>query len=192
VNTSIIARNYADTLLELARREGGEEIVDRYAEALSEVTGVIADEPRVRRFLESPRIDGDAKKDALRASFAGRVPERFLRFLYIVVDKRRESLMEAIGDAYQALVDEARGRVRAEVALPQEPDEAMRQSVVRALEQRSGRTVVARFVVDPALLGGVRIRIGDEILDGSIRRQMARMRRRLLEADLPPAQVATS
>jgi len=192
VNASIIARNYAETLLALARREGGEEMVDRYAASLADVTDVIREEPRVRRFLESPRIDGEGKKQAIRASFAGRVPEPLLRFLYVVVDKRREALLGEIGDAYEQLVDEARGRVRAEVSLPREPDDAMRTSVIRALEQRSGRSVVAQFVVDPALLGGVKIRLGDEILDGSVRRQIARLRRRLLEVDLPPAQVATS
>jgi F-type H+-transporting ATPase subunit delta len=182
---TIIARNYAETLLELARRQGTEATVDEYASALDEVVSLLEAEPRVRAFLETPRVDTATKKRALRASFQGRVPELFLRFLLVVVEKRRQTLIGQIAREYRALVDEARGRVRADITLAREPDEALEREIVATLERQLGKTVVASFAVDPDLVGGVVIRIGDRILDGSIRRRVSDLRRRLLRVSLP-------
>jgi len=185
VGPSIIARNYAETLLALARKHGGEPAVDEYGRAIDSVATLLAEEPKVRRFLESPLIEPDAKKQALQATFAGRVPELFLRFLLIVVDKRRQALLGEIAAQYHALVDEQRGVVRAEVVLAFAPDAELEREIAEALERRVGRAVLPRFHVDPTLIGGVLIRIGDRVFDGSLRRRTALLRRRLLEAPLP-------
>jgi F-type H+-transporting ATPase subunit delta len=177
----IIARNYAETLLTLARRQGGEETVDAYGQAMYEVADLLRAEPAVRQFLETPRVDAEAKKRAIRASFSGRVPEHFLRFLLVVVEKRRQALLPAIAEEYRTLVDEARGRIRADIAVAR-PDPVLEGEIVAALERRYGKTVIPTFRVDPALVGGVLIRVEDQILDGSFRRRVAGLRRRLLEA----------
>lgn len=183
----IVARNYADTLLALARKQGGVEAVHEYSRAIEQVTEVLRNEPRVRHFLETPRVSAEAKKEALRASFGGRVPEMFLRFLLVVVEKRRQALLLEIAVAYHQRVDELLGRVRADIALAQEPDEPLRDELVRALEGRLGRTVVPTFRVDPSLIGGVVIRVGDEVYDGSLRHQLTALRRRLYEVHVPHA-----
>jgi F-type H+-transporting ATPase subunit delta len=187
---TIIARNYAETLYALASRHGGDATVDEYGEALEEVTDLLQREPLVREFLETPRIDGEAKKRALRASFGGRVPDLFLRFLLIVVEKRRQGILQEIAREYLALVDEARGRVRADVTLARRPDATLEREIVASLERRLGKKVIATFTVDPTLIGGIVIRAGGEILDGSLKRRAAGLRRRLIEARLPAASPA--
>lgn len=177
---SIIARNYAETLLELARRSGGDQAIDAYGSALDEVGELLRREPRVRDFLETPRVTTDERKRAVRAAFEGRVPEPFLRFLLVVIEKRRQALLGRIATEYSALVDELRGRVRAQVTMAREAEPALRQEVVAALQKRLDRTVVATFDVDPALLGGVVVRVGDQLYDGSLRRRITGLRRRML------------
>jgi F0F1-type ATP synthase delta subunit len=88
---TIIARNYAETLLTLAQGEGGDRAVDAYGSALDEVAELLRQEPRIREFLETPRVSTDERKRAIRGTFEGRVPEPFLRFLLVVVDKRRQT-----------------------------------------------------------------------------------------------------
>jgi F-type H+-transporting ATPase subunit delta len=184
---TIIARNYAETLLELAARHGGERTVDEYAEAIEEVADLLEREPLVREFLETPRVDIEGKKRALQASFGGRVPDLFLRFLLLVVEKRRQGVLREIAEQYHLLVDEARGRVRAEVQLARPADAKLQREIVASLERRLGLTVIPTFAVEPALIGGIVIRVGGEVLDGSLRRRAAGLRRRLIEAKIPAA-----
>ena len=178
----IIARNYAETALELARRTGGEAEVDSYGLALEEVAALLRDEPRIRQFLETPRVTTEERKRAIRASFQGRVPEPLLRFLLVVVEKRRQALLEEIAAEYAVLVDERRGRVRAHVTVARAADPALQKEIVASLEKRLGKTVVPTFHTDPALVGGVLIRVGDQLYDGSIRRRIAGLKRRMMAA----------
>ncbi len=183
--SSIIARNYAGTLLALAHRQGGDATVDEYGVAIEQVADLLHREALIREFLETPRVDVEAKKSALKASFQGRIPEIVLRFLLVVMEKRRQGALRGIAAEYHQLVDEERGRVRAEVTLAREPGAELRREIVESLEQRLGRTVLATFQVDPSLGGGIVIRAGGEILDGSLRRRTAGLRRRMLEAHIP-------
>jgi F-type H+-transporting ATPase subunit delta len=187
VGPQIIARNYAETLFALAKRHGGQQGIEEYLRAVDEVAELLRQEPRVREFLESPRVDVEAKQRALRASFAGRVPEMFLRFLLVVVEKRRQGLLREIAEAFHALVNEAYGRVPATITLAQAPDPALQQEIVAALQQRLGKVVVPTFHVDPELIGGLVVRVGDQILDGSLRSRLGALRRRMLAASLPQA-----
>jgi F-type H+-transporting ATPase subunit delta len=183
--STIIARNYAETLLTLAQRNGGDAAVDQFGVAIEEVAELLRREPLVRDFLETPRVDLEKKKAALEASFRGRVPDLFLRFLVVVVEKRRQALLQEIAAQYHVLVDEARGRLRAEITLAAPADEALEREIVGSLERRFGKQVVPTFEVDPSLIGGIVVRVGDEILDGSLGRRVAGLRRRLLETRLP-------
>ncbi len=181
---SVVARNYAETLLALANR-GGPGAVDEFDRAMAEVAGILEREPRVREFLETPRVDADAKKHALRASFGGRIPDPLLRFLLVVVDKRRQAILREIAAGYHDLVDQIHGRVRARITLAEPPDDALRTEIVRALEQRLGKEVLPSWETDREMVGGVIVRVADQILDGSVRARLTALRRRLLLTELP-------
>jgi F-type H+-transporting ATPase subunit delta len=185
VGPTIIARNYAETLLALAERHGGQATAEAYARAMDEVAELMRREPRVREFLETPRIGSEEKQRVLRDAFSGRVPEHFLRFLLVVVQKRRQALLPAIAEEFHALLDEVQGRVRAEVTVATEPAPDVQREIVASLERKLGRTVVASFRVDAAILGGVVVRLGDRVIDGSLRRRVSDLRRQLMRARLP-------
>lgn len=181
---SVVARNYAETLLTLAQRSGPG-TVDEFDRAIADVATMLEREPRIREFLNTPRVDAEAKKQALRASFGGRVPDPLLRFLLVVVDKRRQGILPEIAAGYHDLVDQIHGRVRARITLAEPPDDALRAEIVRALEKHLGKQVVASWETDRDMVGGVVIRVGDQILDGSVRSRLAALRRRLMAAELP-------
>ena len=182
---TIIARNYAETLLALATSSGGDAAVDEYGRALDDVAELLRKEPRIREFLETPRVTTEERKQAMRATFQGRVPEPFLRFLLVVIDKRRQTLLREISTEYNTLVDALHGRVRAHITLARDGDPQLQADVVAALEKRLGQTVVATFAFDPALVGGVLIRVRDQLYDGSLRRRISAMRRRLMGVVIP-------
>ena len=185
MRAEIIARNYAETLLTLAERQGpgGPE---SFGAALDDLASLLRADARTRQFMETPRVSPDEKKAALRKALDGRAPEMFVRFVMVLADKRRQALLPEIAAAYRDLVDERMGRARVQVTISHAPDEALQAEIGNALADRLGKTVIPTFTVDPDLLGGMVVRVGDQILDGSLRTRAAHLRRRLLATELPP------
>lgn len=190
MRSEIIARNYAETLLSLAERHGGPGGLEAFGQAADTLAALLQADPRMRQFLETPRVSADQKKAALTAALAGRAPEMFVRFLMVLTDKRRQALLPEIAAAYRELVDERMGRVRVQVTISHAPDAALQAEIGNALADRLGKTVIPTFTVDPELMGGMVVRMGDQILDGSVRSRAAQLRRRLLNAQMPPAGAA--
>lgn len=174
---STIARNYAETLLELARRAGD---LHGFGQAADELASAMQSDRTLRLFLESPRISETHKKQVLARAFEGQLPALFVRFLQALVTHRRQMLLPEIAHEYQDLVDQVEGRLHANVTVVSEPDDAERKTVSTYLSKAYGKEVVPHFTVNPAILGGVVVRVGDTVLDGSARRRLATLRSRML------------
>ena len=172
-----IARNYAEVLLALARKAND---LDGWGAMASDVADAVQRDERLRRFLESPRINAADKNRILEHAFQDRMPRLFVRFLQTVVTHRRQMLIPAIATEYLALVDEASGRVHAQVTLAKEPSEGERDTIARDLTRAMGKTVVPHVVVNPAILGGLVVKVGDVVMDGSVRHRLTALRNRLV------------
>lgn len=181
-----LARNYAEALFELAERHGAH---DEYLRASALLTDVLEANPRVRQFLEMPKIETRAKQRALRQALAGSVPELFVNFLLVVLAKRRQRLLPEIGREYASLLDQKLGRLHVQVTLAHQPDEQTTTRIAAELTRILGRAAIPHVRVDPAIIGGIVVRYGDRIMDGSIRRRLMSLRSRLLDVALPQTQV---
>jgi F-type H+-transporting ATPase subunit delta len=182
VRAGTIGRNYAEALFELGQRHGEAEA---YAEAFEGLGELLGSEPRIRQFLDTPQIDPGPKLEVLRTALEGRVPDRFLRFVLVVVGKRRQRVLPEIREQYQQILDEAAGRIHAEVTLARKPDADAETMIAKRLSALLDKEVRPRIRVDPAILGGLVVRFGDRALDGSIRRQLVSLRREMMHAYLP-------
>lgn len=180
-----LARNYAEALFELAERHGAHE---KYLRAALLLTEVLDTNPRVRQFLEMPKIDTRAKQQALKQALTGRVPPLFINYLLVVLAKRRQRLLPDIGRQYALLLDEKLGRLHVQVILAHQPDAATTDRIAAELSRILGRAAIPHVRVDPGIVGGIIVRYGDRILDGSVRRRLMSLRGRLLEASLPQTQ----
>ena len=103
-----------------------------------------------------------------------------MKFLGAVVKRGRQGIFPAIAKEYLALVDKKFNRVHAGVTMARDPDLALQQVVKQSLSQVLGMEVIPHFRSDPAILGGLVVRVGDRIMDGSVRRRMVTLRRKLL------------
>jgi len=182
VRDETIARNYAEALFDLAEKHEG---VDAYGAAIEMVAALVDENASFAAFLATPRIDADKKKDVLKKAFAGQVPANFLNFLQITVDKRRQKLLREIAEQFKALVDEHMNRAHVTVTVARKLDDASMDQVASGLSVLLGKTAIPDIRVKPDILGGVIVRAGDTIYDGSLRRRLDRMRRQLLAADMP-------
>jgi F-type H+-transporting ATPase subunit delta len=172
-----IARNYAETLLELARRAGD---LQGWGQAVDDVSGAVQNDRRLQLFLESPRVSASEKNRILGRAFEGQLPSLFVRFLQALVTHRRQTLLPEIAREYHDLVDQLEGRLHASVTVAGEPDDAERRAVSTHLSRAYGKEVVPHFTVNPGILGGIVVRVGDTVLDGSVRRRLATLRARML------------
>src|SRR5438270_14024365 len=112
-----IARNYAETLLELARRAGD---LRGFGQAADDLAAAVQTDRTLRLFLESPRVSEAEKKRVLGRAFEGQLPTLFVRFLQALVTHRRQMLLPEIAREYQDLVDQVEGRLHASVTVASE------------------------------------------------------------------------
>ncbi len=169
-----VARNYAQALFGAGAKFG---------DVLDAVAGAIQADPRIAAVLESPRVSKAAKAQILERALKGETPREFVRFLQAVVRRGRQGLLAEIAQEYQVLLDETLNRVHAGVTLADEPDARTQTQVVERLTKALGREVRAYFRSDPRILGGVVVRVGDRIFDGSVRRRLTALQRRMLTGE---------
>ncbi len=137
--------------------------------------------PALRQMWESPLLPAGRKRALIGQLLGNSLDGLTLSFLRLLVDKRREDILEAVRTEIRRQADVARKLVRAEAifAVPPTPEE--QTSLVRSLEQRTGEQVDLTVHVDPAILGGVVVRMQDTILDGSVRGTLERLREQLAQ-----------
>lgn len=180
METSTVARSYAESAFELAQKRNLQDEFGAGFDALD----VVLSEPVARTFLESPRVDTTNKKRVLRAALGAHVDALFMNFVLLVLDKRRQRLYSAIANEYRALVEGAAGRLHVNVTLARRPTPEMEEDIRRRLSEIFGKTVIPHVAIDEKILGGIVVRQGDAIIDGSLRRQLLGMRRRLLNTNV--------
>lgn len=177
----VVARNYAEALAAVAGHEGGKAL-ERYGDLLDMVAGSVAAEPAVLAVMMSPRVTKAAKAALLAKALEGVAPPPFVQFLGAVVRRGRQGMLGDISAAYQDLVDLKLNRVHAGVVTAHEVDAKLAKEIAARLAETVGKTVIPHFRTDGRLIGGIVVRIGDRVFDGSLRRRLANLRYRLLHA----------
>jgi F-type H+-transporting ATPase subunit delta len=173
MSQTTIARRYASALYQEAEVAGKVDRVDRDVEA---VRDSIEASRELAQLFASPIVPSQKKLAVSERLFEGRVDDLVLRLVRLLIEKGREGLIPNVVRAYAQLRDERLGLVEAGVrtALPLGPDEA--DALKAALERTTGQKVRLRIEVDPSLIGGIVVRVGDTVYDGSARHHLERLR----------------
>lgn len=172
-----IARNYAETLFALASKA---EDLRGWGKTINEVAAAMEQNATLKLFLESPRISGAEKIRVLGQAFQDRMPRLMVRFLQTLVTHRRQMLIPEIAREYMDIVDEAEGRMHANVTLARASSDAEVKAIASQLSRLFGKEVVPHVTVDPSIMGGLVVNVGDTVLDGSVRKRLGTLRRRML------------
>jgi F-type H+-transporting ATPase subunit delta len=172
---STTARRYAEAVFQIAQRD---DTVGEWLEQLDRVAAALTEEQVVRR-LEDPAVPFAERHGAFRALFKDEMLEPLYSLLGIVLRRRRLELLPGIAREYRALYDRNAGIVEATATSAAELDQREVTALRERLEKITGARVELRLAVDPALLGGVQVRMGDQLLDGSVRGRLERLRERI-------------
>ena len=180
--TDALAQVYARSLYELADEAGGQDKIVEVAQELEQTCELARADRTFATFLASPIINRAERGAALRRIFHGNVTDLVLRFLLVLNDRGRLSHLEPIDDAFDQLVHEAFGRVEVDVFTPG----PLEGGQVDALKQRIGAALgkepVLYTYTDRTMIGGLKLRIGDQLVDGSVSSWLRRMRQSLLSS----------
>lgn len=171
-----IARRYAAALHQQAEQVGVTSKVDADIDLIQASFEGSRD---LGLFFNSPIIAAEKKQAVVASLFGSRVQATTLRFIQMLVDKRREGLFQEVIHAYRGLRDEQLGIVEAQarVALPLSDGEE--KALVQSLEKMTGKRVRLNVALDDTLVGGAVIRIGDTVYDGSVRHKLNTLRHHL-------------
>jgi len=181
MNDATIGRNYAEALRSLASKSGD---VEEWGELLDAIATAMREDQTLRTFLESPKLAAAQKIEILDKALGGAggrgVPKLFLRYLATVIHKRRQMLIPAIAIEYHALIDESENRLHANVTVAREPTQPEKEGLARQLSRLFGKQVVPHVTHNPAILGGLIVKVGDTVMDGSVRKRLAVLKQRML------------
>ena len=177
MNDTTIARNYAETLLALAGKAND---LRGWGAMILDLADAMGKNPTLRLFLESPRVGATEKNAVLTQAFKDVMPRNFLRFLQSLVSHRRQMLIPEIAREYLDLVDAAEGRIHARVTVAREAQDGEVSAIAKQLSRLFGKDVIPHLTVDPAIMGGVIVHVGDTVLDGSVRKRLMSLRRKML------------
>jgi F-type H+-transporting ATPase subunit delta len=173
-----VARRYASALFSTARKAGKTEAIQRDLESLLSLWQRI---PALRRALESPRVSGERKRALIDRTLRPNLEALTVSFLNLLVRKRREELLDAVQEEFRRQADDARGLVRAEATIALPLDKNEQAELHASLEAHTGKTIELTVNVDPAILGGVLVRLQDTVIDGSVRGALERLRAQMLQ-----------
>ena len=172
------ARVYAKALFDLAVQSQALGMIGDDLHAVQQALGAL--DPELRAFFDLPRLRPADKGRILDMTFEGKVGRPVLGLLHVLVQKRREPLFDDIVEEFDHYRDDYEGRVRATVITARKLDVDLAKALREVLEQRTRKTVVLKQWIDPEAIGGIRVNLGDFVLDGTIRRALSDMRRSLV------------
>ena len=172
-----IARRYAKALLMIGKEDGQTET---YREELGGIAELIQGEKALEQTLTNPLYDAAERRKVLEAIIEKMNLSKVMSsFLLLVFEKGRVGFIGSINDFYQKLADELKGVARASLVSATELSSEAVDKIRASLSKRTGKDIILEIEQDPTLIGGIVTRIGDLVLDGSIKTQLLNMRESL-------------
>jgi F-type H+-transporting ATPase subunit delta len=177
VRSSAIARRYAKALILIGKEDGKSE---KYREELNDFVGLLDKEKRLENAICNPLYTANNRRNVLQAILDKANLSRVMTsFLLLLFDKGRIKFLRDIRDNYNKLADELKGVVRANLVSATELSDETLEQIRASLSKMTGKQVLLETEQDPDLIGGIVTKIGDLVLDGSIRTQLQNMRESL-------------
>ncbi len=172
---------YAQSLFELAEAEGGREPLETIADEFEQLADLRTRDPQAAEFFRSKLISPADKARVISGAFKGRVNPLLLRFVLYVTHKERLDRIWRMAEAYDKIIQERLGRVEVDVytRFPLSPEQL--SGIADRLHKALNREPIVHAYIDEHMIGGMKVRVGDKLIDASIDTRLRRMRERLME-----------
>jgi len=173
-----VAKKYSTALFNIVREK---KLVDEAYEQFAQLDHVVKSDKTLLQFLLAPHILDQDKEAAVKEIFGPRLEPLFLEFLLVLINKHRIGYLHDIVEEFRELVAEARGIAVARVTTAIPLDDQARSRLIEKLKAKTGKTIELEERVDPTILGGMIVILGDQIIDGSVRNELSRLKEQLMK-----------
>jgi F-type H+-transporting ATPase subunit delta len=178
-----IASRYARALADIVFSPNAPLAPQQALEEVKSFEALIASSADFKTILLSPAASAPKKRNLI-SRFAGQlgISKTITNFLCVVIDHRRISMLGEIRSAFEAQIDERTGVMSAQISSARALEQDEQWAIESALARMTGKQIRSEYAVDPDLIGGITARVGSRMFDGSVRGQLAMMRRKLVNA----------
>jgi ATP synthase, F1 delta subunit len=176
-----VARRYAEAFFSIASEANK---IDDYQAELGKIVQSIKETEGLEEYFAHPLIPAKEKKDLASKIFTEAVSPLTLNFLLLIIDKKRETYLELILQEYEDMADESRNIKKAELISAMPVSEQDVQTLADNLSRSTGKTIKLDLTVDPSMIGGLKIRIGDKIIDASVAKKLEMLKKNLKTAKI--------
>jgi F-type H+-transporting ATPase subunit delta len=171
-----IVSAYAESLFRVASAEG---LADRVEDEFHEFERLYDGSSELKEFIHNPRVQAAGKKDALAELLKDKISRILLNHVQLVIDQDRGRLLSKIAEEYYRLVSETRAKVTAEVTTAFPITDGMLDELAAELRKLTKKDVHVRARVDESIIGGVIVKVGDKVLDGSVRKKLSQLKKQM-------------
>ena len=172
---NIIGKRYAEAIYELVDKD---DLLTIY-EDLEEVVKIYTSNKEFKELIDHPKLKLEDKRKILKDSFDGKVDKFTFKILNYLLDKDRFSYLKSIADEYLVIYNEKNSIIEVEATFAIKPSEEQKIKLKKKLEKSSGKKVKLDIKLDKSIIGGGILKIGDKIIDGSLKRQFEMLRANL-------------
>jgi F-type H+-transporting ATPase subunit delta len=180
IRTDALAQVYARSLFELAEEAGGREKIIEVGDELEQICETARGDRAFREFLGSPIVNRRARGATIAQIFRDRITDLTLRFLLVLNEKGRLGHLEPINAAYDQLVQEAYGRIEVDVFTPAPLGDQQLHLIAERIRAALGKDPVLHRYTDRSMIGGLKLRVGDQLIDGSVSTRLRKLRQSLM------------
>jgi F-type H+-transporting ATPase subunit delta len=174
---SPLAVAYAQAMLDLANESKNAESIGQELRALRQI---VESDVKFGQVLADPAIGGEERGQLLHRVFDGRVSALIQKFLGLLNEKGRLNILSEIAAAFADLLDQQQGNIEVDVTVAHKLGDDQLESVRKAVSDALKRKAVVKQDIDESIIGGIVLRVQDQLIDGSVRAQLAAMRQKLL------------
>lgn len=171
---TVVAKRYAKALFEVA---ASQQVVAEVEAELKLIASTLEQNADVQKFLSLPSIDPDKKVAVVKAAFGDSISALVLNTIEILISRRRQDNIAGVYDAYTKIAGDSLGQAHATVYSAKQLNDEELANVAAQFGQVTGKKIIAQQIVDPSLLGGVQVRIGDRLYDGSLSGKLDRLQK---------------
>ncbi len=172
-----VARVYAGALLEIGKEQN---ILDQVAEELKFIIDLLKEDADFLHYMKAPGFTKESKKSLIDKVFKNQLSDIIINFFSVLIDNDRHSIIEEVYESLSQLLDVEKNRLRVKVISSTKLEESVLSKVQSALQDKFKKQIILEEKVDQSIIGGIIIRIGDLIIDGSISKDLKNIREKLL------------